>query len=62
MSSKVKTQAKRSAYTIRLDEDRKREIERFRAKRSLDGQKISTMDEALNILIDRGLEAETINV
>lgn len=58
MSKNHKTQPRKAAHTIRLGEERKERIERFRAVRRANGEVISTIDDAVNILVDRGLEAE----
>ena len=59
MSNKSKQQ-NRSTSTIDLGKDRKERIENFRARQQLKGKKIERIDEAVNMLIDAGLEAETL--
>lgn len=61
MAKQSKKPSRKGSYTIRLGEERTEKIERFRARRHADaGQKISTIDEAVNILVDRALALEQI--
>lgn len=61
MQNNVKTAPRKAAHTIYLGEDRKEKIERFRANRRLVGQPIPTIHDAVLVLIDLGLEHETLN-
>lgn len=61
MASKRKGAPKQGKYTVHLGADRVEQIDRFRGKRGFQGQKISTIDEAVQILVDRGLEYESLN-
>ena len=61
MSNKSKRAHTRSTATIDIGRERKERIEGFRARKLLKGEKIQTVEEAVNLLIDAGLEAETIN-
>lgn len=61
MAKETKTKTRKGAYTVVLGEERAERIERFRARRHADkGQKISTIDEAVNMLIDAGLQYEAL--
>lgn len=61
-ASKTKVAHTSSESTIDIGRERKERIEDFRARRRLAGQKITTQEEAINILIDRGLEMEPVTV
>lgn len=61
MASKRKGAPKVGKYTIHLGVDRVQQIERFRGKSKYQGKTISTIDEAVNLLVDRGLEYESLN-
>lgn len=43
-------------YTVEFGEERKEKIERFRARRRMEGEVLSRIDDAVNVLIDKGLE------
>ena len=60
MSIKTKKQ-NRSTATIDLGRERKEKIEVYRAKKFLKGERITSINDAVNILVDAGLEAEIIN-
>lgn len=60
MANKSKKQSQRSLATIDLGKSRKQQIADFRAKRHLAKAPIATIEQAVNILVDRGLEAEGI--
>jgi hypothetical protein len=60
MDNKTKQQSDRSTSTIDIGKERKERIEDFRARQQLKGKKIERIDEAVNMLIDAGLEAETL--
>lgn len=62
MAKKLKTTTRIAAHTIKFGEERKEKIERFRAIRRADGQVISTIDEAVNMLVDKALEVEGITI
>lgn len=58
MSNKSKKTSGRSTATIDLGKARKERIADFRAKRHLAKQPIPTIEEAVNILVDKALELE----
>lgn len=58
MNRKSKKGNSRSTSTIDLGRDRKEKIDLFRAKMQLKGVKISTIDVAVNMLVDKALELE----
>jgi hypothetical protein len=60
MNNKSKRASNRSAAIINLGKERKEKIRRFRAKEELSGNKITSIEEAVNILVDRALETETL--
>lgn len=62
MKSKSKTAQKPAQHTIRLGEERRERIERFRAIKRVNGIKISTIDEAVNLLVDKALDLESITL
>ena len=61
MANKSKKGSDRSTATIDLGKERKERITRFRAQKVIEGQPIPTIEVAVNILVDRGLEAEALN-
>lgn len=61
MGKKSKKASDRSTAYIDLGRDRKNRIAAFRAKKTLQGQNITSIEEAVNLLVDAGLEAETLN-
>ncbi len=60
MPNKSKKGAGASWSQLNLGRGRKDRIEKYRAKRLMAGQKITSIEEAVNILIDVALEAEAI--
>lgn len=60
MAKNSKQPTDRSTSTVDLGKVRKERIERFRAAKRLSGVVIPKIDEAINTLVDRGLEAEGI--
>lgn len=61
MAKKTKRASDSSWSNIDLGVQRKGRINGFRAKREEKGAKIKSIEEAVNILVDLGLEHETLN-
>lgn len=62
MAKTSKHTTDRSTSTVDLGKTRKERIERFRAAQLLNGVTMPKIDEAINFLVDRGLEAEGITL
>lgn len=60
MQTKAKT-ASQTVIHIRLDASLKERIRNYRAKKQLERTPLSSDEKAILSLIDRGLEAETLN-
>jgi hypothetical protein len=58
MTKKVKNAARKGAYTVLLGEARSERIRKYRASKELAGERIDSIEDAVNILVDRGLEQE----
>lgn len=60
MTAKKKSPGRRGAYTITLGEEKVRKIRRFRSLEDPEGTRLTTLDQVMNLLIDRQLEAERV--
>lgn len=61
MAKKSKNSESSSYSNVDLGKGRKERIEDFRAKKRLEGTRYDYLDDAINYLIDRGLQAEAVN-
>jgi hypothetical protein len=60
MGKTSKTEQKRGLSQINLGEERKSRIRKFRAKMEMKGTTISSIDDAVNTLLDKALELERV--
>lgn len=60
MRKKNKTEHTPSYSNVDIGVERKRRINVFRAKRELEGTRMDKIDDAINELIDLGLEADLL--
>lgn len=60
MGTKAKTPSE-TVIHVRLDANLKERIRNYRAKKQLERTPISSDEKAILSLVDRGLEAETLN-
>jgi hypothetical protein len=60
MKAKKKGSGKRGAYTINLGEERTERIATLRAKKFLEGTRISSIESAVLLCVDRQLELERV--
>lgn len=62
MDNKVKTKVRKAAHTVVLGEERSNRVEKFRAQKLIIGEKIDTIANTLNLLIDSGLTHEALMI
>jgi hypothetical protein len=60
MLKTTKKRDSRSTSTIDLGKERKKRIKRFRSLQDPEGTRFSTIDDAVNTLIDKALELEQV--